>query len=181
MKLHFRSTGLKLTAIFVGLAICLYGCSSSYKVSSAGKPNSEYSYKEMNEELKGRYVSIEMKNGGEFSAAMVTISNDSVSWVNASTQERSKVATNQLKRIFFKNHIVGGLEGLVAAPLVFVGIWAPSGFSSKGIAGSAGWELPAALGGIGGGAGMIIGAIIGHSYNYEFPLIEQSDSLQNGK
>lgn len=181
MKNHFPPLELKLSVILIGLAICLYGCSSSYTVSSAGKPNSEYSYKEMNEELNGRHITIEMKDGEELSAEDIIISRDSVSWVDMNTDEKSNLGTRNIKRIAFKNHLVGGLEGLVIAPVVFVGSWGLSGFSEEGIGGSAGWEAPAALGLIGGGIGMITGAIIGHSYNYEFLSAEQIDSLQNGK
>lgn len=182
MKRHLCPPELKLATILFCLAICLCGCSSSYTVSSGSKPNSEYSYQEMNEELTGRHVTIELKDGREISAEEVTISKDSVSWLDASTAEKSKVVSRRLERIFFKNHFVGGLEGLgIVTPVVFVGSWALGGFSSEGIGGSDGWALPAALGLIGGGIGAITGGIIGHSYNYEFPSTEQSDSLQNGK
>jgi len=136
----------------------------------------------MNGELNGRHVIIEMKDGRELPAEEVTISNDSVLWVNASTAEKSSSVARSVKRIMFKNHLVGGAEGLgIICPVVFVGSWGAGGFSREGIGGSDGWELPATLGLIGGGIGMITGAIIGHSYNYEFPSTEQSDSLQNGK
>ena len=181
MKHYFRPPELKTAAILVGIAICLYGCSSSYTVSSAGKPNTEYSYQEMNEELNGRHITIEMKDGEELSAADVSISKDSVFLVEMSTDEKSNLSTRNVKRIAFKNHLVGGLEGLAIAPVVFVGSWGLSGFSEEGIGGSEGWEAPAALGLIAGGIGMITGAILGHSYNYEFLSAEQIDSLQNVK
>jgi hypothetical protein len=180
MKHPLCSHELKLTTVLFCSALFLCGCSSSYTVSSAGKPNAEYTYQEMNEELNGRHVTIELKDGREISAEEVTASNDSVSWIGKSTAEKSKVATRQIERIFFKNHLVGGLEGLgIVAPSVFIGFWGSGGFSPKGIGGSDGWEFPAAVGLIGGGIGGITGAIIGHSYNYEFSPISQSDSLQH--
>jgi len=182
MKHRRCPTELNLSMILFCLAMFLSGCSSTYSVSSTGMPDAEYSYEEMNEELNGRHVTIDLKDGGEIPAEEVTISNDSVLWVDASTAEKSKMVTLGVKRIFFKNHFLGGLEGLgIVSPVVFVGSWALGGFSSEGIGGSDGWALPAALGLIGGGIGSITGGIIGHSYNYEFSSTEQSDSLQNGK
>ena len=182
MKRHLRPTELKLFAMLLILAIRICGCSSSYTLSSRGKPNAEYSYGEMNEELTGRDVIIELKDGREMSSEVVTISDDSVSWLHANIAEKSKMATRQVKKIVIKNHLVGALEGVgIVGPAVFVGSWSLGGFSSEGIGGSEGWALPAALGLIGGGVGLITGAIMGHSYEYEFSATVQSDSLQNGK
>ena len=182
MSHHFRQRALQLAAVFAGFMICLYGCSSSYSVSSEGKPNSEYSYRELNEELKGRNVTIEMKDGEEFDSEEGAISGDSISWVNAGEPHSLAMATRNVKTLTFKNHWIGGLEGLwITAPSIFAGTWGMGGFSREGIGGSQGWELPAALGAIGGGIGMIVGAVIGHSYDYEFPSTLQSDSLQSRK
>ncbi len=182
MQHHCRPIELKFPALLFWLALFLTGCSSSYTVSSIGKPNSEYSYQEMNEELRGRNVTIELNDGREISGEDVTISHDSVSWLDANTTEQSRVSTRQIRRIVSNNHIVGGLEGLgIVTPLVFVTSWSLGGFSREGIGGSDGWAFPAALGLIGGGIAAITGGIIGHSYNYEFPVTEHSDSLQNGK
>jgi hypothetical protein len=135
----------------------------------------------MNVELRGRSVSIELDDGTELSAKEVVTSADTVSWLDANTFERSAIATTHLRDLSFTNHIVGGLEGLAAAPVVFVGSWALTGFSSEGIGGSDGWALPAALGLVGGGVGLITGAILGHTYHYEFPAAEKRDSLQDSR
>ena len=181
MKHCLRLPELKLTAMLFGLAIFLCGCSSTYSVSSTGKPDAEYSYRAMNKELKGQDVKIELKDGGEISATEVIVSNDSVAWLDASTTEKSRVATQRIKRIVFKNHFVGGLEGFG-----FGAVGAGTGLTlafpvrpnSAGIPSYA----PAVAGGVlGGGIGFITGLIIGHSYNYEFPATEQSDSSQMRK
>jgi major membrane immunogen (membrane-anchored lipoprotein) len=67
MNRHLCPLELKLITLVFGLAILLTGCSSSYTVSSTGRPNAEYSYAEMNEELTGRDVIIELKDGRETS------------------------------------------------------------------------------------------------------------------
>ncbi|MFN0158917.1 MAG: hypothetical protein ACKVRP_12705 [Bacteroidota bacterium] len=185
MKYHSCPTELKLTTLFFGLAIVLTGCSSSYTVSSGGKPNSEYSYGEMIEELRGQQVNIELKDERHILAKELKISNDSASWLDASTSERSKVATPQIKRIVIKNHLVGALEGMGFGFLV--------GGTAGVILGSSGPESNALgregmiaiglvfVGGAGVVVGLIPGVIIGHSYEYEYLTTEQSDSLHNGK
>jgi len=166
------------------LLINLCGCSSSYLVSSTGIPDAEYSYQEMNEELNGQDVKIELKDGREISAKEVTISDDSISWVDQRTSEESKAGIREIKKIVTKSYSMGALEctgfGIVGGG----GLGALIGNSLDD--GGLGSGFGAAVGSIfGGGTGIIVGLItgliVGHSYNYEFPTSEQSDSLQNGK
>ena len=186
MKHHLCPPELKLTAILFGLAIFLCGCSSSYLVSSTGKPDAEYSYQEMNEELKGQDVKIELKDGREISAKEVKISDDSVSWVDQRTDEESKAGIREINKIVMKSHWTGALEGLGFGLAGGGGLGALVGQLAVGNDGEWGTGAGAAVGLIlGGGAGTIVGLItgliVGHSYNYVFPTTEQSDSLQNGK
>ena len=182
MRHNSRPSELKLTAIPFGLAICLCGCSSSYSVSSTGKPTSEYSYQEMNEELKGRHVKIQLRAGGEILAEEITISNDSVSWLDASGAEKPKVGTQQLKRITLTDHFAGGAEWFLLGAIGGAGVgWLSTAGESQGYRKEMGGAAMFGYGMIGAGMGLITGAIIGHSNNYEFPTTEQRDSLQNGK
>jgi hypothetical protein len=71
MRHHVWPPGLRFTTMLLGLAIPFCGCSSSYSVSSAGKPDAEYSYREMNEVVNGRGVTIEVTDNGEISAEEV--------------------------------------------------------------------------------------------------------------
>lgn len=183
---HLCPPELTLTTILIGFAICLTGCSSSYTISSAGRPHSEYGFQEMNEELHGRHVTIDLKDRMDISAKEVNISDDSVSWVDASTADKTKVAMGQLRRISFKNHFVGGMEGLGFGLVGAGGLGALVGQIAVGNDGEWGSGAGAFFGLIlGGGAGTIVGLtsglIVGHSYKYEFPKTEQSDSSQNGK
>ena len=186
MERHLCQPGLKLAEMLFGLAFFLIGCSSSYTVSSTGKPNAEYGYQEMNEELNGRQVKIDLKDRMDISAREVNISDDSVSWVDVSTADKTKVAMGQLRRISFKNHFVGGMEGLGFGLVGAGGLGALVGQIAVGNDGEWGSGAGAFFGLIlGGGAGTIVGLtsglIVGHSYKYEFPKTEQSDSSQNGK
>ena len=184
MKHHLCPPELKLTTILFGLAIFLCGCSSSYSVSSTGMPDAEYSYREMNEELKGHDVRIELKDGGEISAKEVKISDDSVSWVDAHSDSTFSIVTAKVKTVARKNHWVGGAEGFGFGfiPGAAIGFALGSTKSAQSFAGS---SIAPALAGLFGSAtgviGGIVGLIIGHSYNYDLPMPEQSDSLQNVK
>ena len=186
MKHHLCPTELKLITILFGLVIFLGGCSSTYTVSSEGKPNAEYTYRRMNEKLEGQHVRIELKGGTVVSAEDVTISEDSVSWVDNHTNRKSKASIQKLVRIVMNNHLLGSLEGLGFGLVGGGGIGALVGQVAIGDKTEWGRGTGAAIGLIlGGGAGIIFGfttgLIIGHTYHYEFPMTEQSDYLQNGK
>ena len=184
MKYHVCPPTLKQTTILFSLAIFLCGCSTSYLVSSNGRPDAEYSYRDMNEKLHGRDVKIELKDGREISAKEVRISEDFVTWIDRRTDEKSKASIRQLDKLVMKNHFLASLEGLGFGLIGGVGVFAVL----LGINGRGGHEsevgiLPAfmILGGAGGGIGLITGTIIGHRFYYEFPATEQRDSLQNRK
>lgn len=181
MKHHVCPLVLKLIATLCGLAIVLSGCSSSYTVGSGGKSNSEYSYQEMNEELRGRNVNIGLKDGRDISATEVSIFGDSVSWIEERADKVSKANIREINSIVRKSSLVGALEGmgLGLAGGGGIGLIIGSNQHSR--------EIPMGLvglilgGGVGIIAGLTTGLIVGHSYNYEFPTTEQSDSLQTGR
>jgi len=177
---------MKLITILFGLAIFLCGCSSSYLVSSTGKPDAKYSYHEMNEELKGQDVEIELKDGRDISAKDVKISDDTVSWVDQQTDQAFKASILEINKIVMKSSSIGALEGAGFGLVGGGGLGALVGQIIVGNHGAWGTGAGVFFGSIiGGGIGIIVGPItgliIGHSYNYEFPTAEQSDSLQNGK
>ncbi|MDP2884773.1 MAG: hypothetical protein Q8P51_07120 [Ignavibacteria bacterium] len=186
MKHHLCPPELNLTTILFGLAVFLCGCSSSYSVRSTAVRGA-YTYGEMNKELEGRDVRIELKDGRVISAKKVKISDDSASWLNQRTDEESKASIRQLARIVMKNDFLGSLEGLGFGLLGGGGLGALVGnvlyrggdrnFGS-GLGALMGLVLGAVTGAV---VGFNTGLIEGHTYNYEFPTTEQSDSLQNGK
>lgn len=184
MKRHLCPLELKLALQLFGLVIFFWGCSSSSSVRSTSVEGA-LSYGEMNNQLRERSANIEMIDGRDIFADNVTLSGDSVSWLDASTSETSKVSTRQIRRIVIKNHFIGALEGmgiglLVGGSVGFIlgssgpegGAWGRSGQIAMGLI---------VVGGTGVIVGLIPGLIIGHSYEYEFPRAEQSDSTQNSK
>jgi len=177
---------MKLITILFSLAIFLCGCSSSYLVSSTGKPDADYSYQEMNEELKGEDVKIELKDGMNIFAKDVKISDDSMSWVNQETDEESRASLLDINKIIMKSHGTGALEGTGFGLVGGGGLGALVGQIIVGNHGAWGTGAGVFFGSIiGGGIGIIVGPItgliIGHSYNYEFQTTEQNDSSQKGK
>jgi hypothetical protein len=172
---------LKLITILFGLAIFLCGCSSSYLVSSTGKPDAKYSYQEMNEKLKGWDVKIELKDGRDISAKDVKISDNTVSWVDRETNEESKASIPEINKIVMESSPIGALEGAGFGLVVGGGVGLVWGINQENREVPMGVVGPIIGGGIGLIVGSITGAIIGHSYNYEFPTAEESDSLQIGK
>lgn len=186
MKKQLHPPELKLVTIILGFAIFLCGCSSSYLVSPTGKPDADYSYQEMNEELEGQDVKIEMKDGMNIFAKDVKISDDSVSWVGQWTDVESMINIQEINKIVMESHGIGALEGAGFGLVGGGGLGALVGQLLVGNHGAWGSGAGAAVGLIlGGGIGTIVGpitgAIIGHSYNYEFQTTERNDSLQNRK
>jgi hypothetical protein len=135
----------------------------------------------MNEELTGRDVIIELKDGRETSSQVVTVSDDSVSWLDARTKGKSKASIQQINKIVMKSSSIGALEGIGFGLVVGGGLGFLIGSTEHSR------EIPMEFVGLilGGGTGTIVGLITGliagHSYDYEFPTTVQSDSLQNGK
>jgi hypothetical protein len=138
----------------------------------------------MNEMLKRKHVQIELKDEREISAKEVRISNDSVSRVDQRTDEEAKASIRQLVKIVLKSHLLGFLEGL-GLGLVGgggLGILVGSALDPPGPRGSFGSLAGLILGaGTGTLVGLATGLIVGHTYYYEFPMTEQSDSLQIGR
>jgi|ERR1041384_894552 hypothetical protein len=176
-----RSETMLFGILFV-IVISLCACSSTNSVLSTD-------YGRINEGLKGREVEIEV-DGRSAPARDVTISRDSVSWIDPRSEKRFRAGTRQLNKIVDKNHALGALEGLgfgvaigggvgtiVGASLNIQGT-AESGSQTSGFGALVGLVLG---GGAGAIAGSVTGLYAGHSFIYAFPMDERSDSVRNGK
>jgi hypothetical protein len=139
----------------------------------------------INEKLEGRKVSITLLNGEELVGKDIKLERDSLSYKDLQSQWTKVIATQEIKKIYYKNHSIGALEGLglgiLAIPVgMFLGaIIVYSGSGGKDFSGYAG-----AL--IGGGItpllGFTLGAAIGHTYKYEqFVILEVSSVARKGR
>jgi hypothetical protein len=140
----------------------------------------------MNEELKGQDVKIELKDGRDISAKDVEIANDSVSWIDQETYQTFKTSILEINKIVITSSSIGALEGAGFGLVGGAGLGALFGqihYGNDTEWGTGGGAIVGLV--LGGGTGLIVGtitgAIIGHSYNYEFKTAEQSDSLKIGK
>jgi hypothetical protein len=145
-----------------------------------------YTFAEFNNKLAGQYVKIEMKDGKELYANDVRISGDSLLWIDRQAVTESYADMHEVAKIVDTNHLLGALEctgiGLVGG----AGVGALVGeltIGDESILGSGGGAIVGAI--LGGGAGTIIGfftgLVVGHTYNYEFPLSFQNELPQNRK
>jgi hypothetical protein len=164
--MHPRKSLLPTFLLFISL---LSGCSSSSSVRQS-------TYGEINERLREHEVRIELKDGTALFAKDVTIADDSVSWLNVETNERSTAGIQRLNRVVIKSYWLGGLEGFGFGALVGAAVGALSTSSSSyGFFGHEAGLLFALAGGIAGGIiGFIPGILIGHSFNFTFPPNEES-------
>jgi hypothetical protein len=173
---------MKALGILFVIAISFCACSSTNSVRSTD-------YGMVNEKLKGQRVELDVA-GRHIPAVDVTLSQDSVSWRDARTGEKSRAGIRELNRVVNKNHPLGCLEGLGIGVAIGGGAGAlvggalnirstaESGSQSSGFGVVVGLVL-------GGGAGVIVGSITGfaagHSSIYEFPPAEPTDSVRIGR
>jgi len=146
--------------------------------------NTDYNYQEMNKELVGEDVKIEMKDGNEISATDVKIVNDSLSWTDEDTEKKSKTSLELIDKIVMKNHSIGGLEGFGFGLVGGAGITVLTTKASYGkfaLDPSSSYSEIFLSWGIAGIIGGTTGLFIGHKYKYEFQSTEQSDSLKKRK
>jgi hypothetical protein len=173
---------MKALGIIFVIAISFCACSSSRSVRSTD-------YGMVNEKLKGQRVELDV-TGRHIPAMDVTLSQDSVSWRDARTGEKSQASTLELRKMVTKNHPLGCLEGLGLGVAIGGGVGALVGgalnIRSTAESGSQSSGFGAVVGLVlGGGAGVIVGSITGfaagHSAIYEFPPAQPADSVHIGR
>ena len=171
---------MKVIIILLIFSLFFCGCSSTRQVHPMAL-SSAYSYIEMNKKLKGRTVKIELKNAWDITARDVTITVDSVFWINKRTKEQSKTCIGELNKIVVNNHFGGGLEGLGFGLAVCGGTALALGNSQSDNTGSVSGAIKVMACFFGPLTGLITGLIKGHRIYYEFQKSERSDSLQKNK
>lgn len=150
------------------------GCSSSYMVSPS--LSAEETFSTFNADAKDESATIVLQDGRRLYAQDVIAEPDSTSFMNVTTGRRTVVLTHEIQKIVLTSWSAGirdgalyGFLGGVAAGLVGAAIAYPFLEDGREIPKEAIFLfLPA----IGGGAGLLLGPIIGgisgHTYEYEF-------------
>jgi hypothetical protein len=172
---------MKYLILLLSIKIICSGCSSKYMI------NRNYStYKELNNELEGEEVTIELLNGDEITAENVKISYDSSSWAELKLSygfwipnDSCRTPTSNIKMISFKNNSKGAWEwmgwgaliGLPTGALIGWNVTSGDRFFSRDGSGESLEGIGIAIGGLVGlGSGLIIGpafgAIVGHKETY---------------
>ncbi|HMK39653.1 MAG TPA: hypothetical protein VK569_09950 [Bacteroidota bacterium] len=145
------------------LCILQMGCSSSSVISS---------FDAFNIEAEGRSVTIELQNGETLEAQSVLALPDSTHFWNVAADSTTVLPSRAIKSVVMTNHFVGFLEGVgVGAIGGGVAILIMGGASPQEHGFGAGADaVGMVLFGMaaGGAIGGIPGAIIGHSYEYQF-------------
>jgi hypothetical protein len=146
------------------------GCSSSYEVSSS--PNADSSFNAFNVEASDRSATIVFQDGRELGVRDIIASPDSTCFLNEKTDAITVVPTHTIQKVVFKKRFAGFLEGFWIGALV--GVPAGVGLVVFGMPKGEGESNVIAavfVGGLVGGLiGGISGFVIGHSYEYQFPV-----------
>lgn len=151
----------------------LVGCSSSYDVSSS--PDADRSFSAFNSDAYNRSGVIVFQDDSELDARDIVASTNSTKFVNEATDSITDVPTHTVKRVVFKNRLIGTLEwaGIGAVVLGGIGLMVSADNQDASGVGAVYAILGAPAGAVIGGIG---GAIAGHRYKYQFP-----PSVENAK
>jgi len=160
--------------LFVFVSMVLFiSCSSTYYVK-----DNESSYREMNDKLKGKNVTLDLINSEKISAEYVRVT------ASTTYTAEKNYSTTDINAISVKNHGHGALKGFGYGLLgggSFGFLMGYVGYSGKSmLAGSAvdsGFLGAILLGGIGAVTGLVLGALHGEIEEYVFPINEESVEL----
>jgi hypothetical protein len=158
-----------LSLIF--LALILTSCSSTYYIKHEKKI-----IEDLNKELENENVTIIMKNGQEIEGKQVYVSTSSIDYLDPETNEPQFVSSSTINSIIINDNSTGALEGLGVGALAGIVAGTLAEKSSEPKENKSGTMLKNVGSGISSlvlltissFAGLITGAIIGHSDNYIF-------------
>jgi hypothetical protein len=161
-----------ISCVLVGSLLFATGCSSSYEVSSAS--DAEKSFSTFNADVQNRSGVIVCQDDRELDATNIVASPDSTRFVNEQDATITIVPTATVKRVVFKNRLIGFLEWAGIGALVCGGIGIALSSSNQDASG-----VGASYAIMGGPVGVVIGGIggviAGHRYRYNFPIAKRSE------
>jgi len=153
-------------------------CSSSYVVSTSGEDTSR---EEFNESAEGEEAEIILLDSTEITATEVYLSADSLYWFNPETKLKTGVVKSEISKVMFTDTWLGGLEGTEigllsggSAGILFGTIFVGSAEADQITEWYAAWIF--GYGVAGALIGFPIGAIIGHTNEYEFQNNQQQEN-----
>lgn len=158
---HIPQKGLLLL-----FCITWCGCSTTYIVTPS-HGGGDYSYDDLASEFDGKKANIILKRGMEIVGSEIRANGDTLYFTDPADSLHYAMTVNKILRISRTNHLVGALKGLglgvLGAALVVA--------ASTGVnIGDSGLAL-AVIGTIAfPPSGLIVGAIVGHPYEYYFPV-----------
>jgi hypothetical protein len=156
------------------LLFLVTACSSSYVVSSS---NGDTSVDEFNEFTAGKEAEITLIDQSVITATNINLSADSLHWFNPETKLKTGVAKSEIREVQFTDWGLGGLEGAGFGFLSggTVGVLLIAGAAAVGseLDDSAYSKSFVGIGVVGALIGFTIGAIIGHTNEYEFENTEK--------
>jgi hypothetical protein len=107
-------------------AVALVGCSGVRQVGTNG--NGDYSYEQVNKDVRGKVARITFNGGSELSVVGLRVEADSISWVDHRNNRLRSAATDDVRRISMVKAGPGALVGLVVGSLVGAGVGAYRGW-----------------------------------------------------
>lgn len=163
---------MKIVSGVLVFCIIQMGCSSSYVVSSS--PNADLSFSTFNTDTEGGTGTVVFHDDREVEARNIVASPDSIRFLNAATDAMTVVPTHTVKRVVFKNRVIGFLEWAGIGAVVCGGVGLSLSANNKNASGVG--AAYAILGGpVGAVIGGVAGVVAGHNYRYEFPLTKGKD------
>jgi hypothetical protein len=185
-ELHNTSLNLRVTTGWAALVLIIgfTGCSTSYVVAPVDE-GGDYSIDQLSSEVDGRDASIKVRSRkSDFDGSEIAVRGDSLIWIEPVYESdpktlgrirrgetRQSVHLEEVERISLNNHFVGAAEGLGLGALggAVVGLIGGLLYEPGGHEDFTGLAIFALSGMAGAAAGLVTGAVIGHSYEYEFP------------
>jgi len=156
---------MNTTYLLIVLSFVACGCFSSTLVTPSGEKG-DLSYPQFNGRIGNDEASINFRDGRSVSGQDISISRDTISWVDSDTHIQRSASVENIRNVGRVNHTISALVGLGMGAAVGVGV-AISGTSGPHNGGGEGffWVIAPPSGAL---IGAGIGALVGSASYYEF-------------